>query len=178
MKELDAVLAAYEKEDEQAAAMRAEKEQEHEQEATRRAEEVAAAAVEAAALAAARYEERRVRWIERARRGEECLLEGDVVPCTSAAGEPAMDVAWICPCGACDGEAHVKEWVMPRVMKEGQEYYDTPPCGTKVRLRCWERQTEEGAGGAEGILRCGWEARVVQEEKREVQPFGCASTSC
>ena len=102
MKELDAVLAAYEKEDEQAAAMRAEKEREHEQEATRRAEEVAAAAVEAAALAAARYEERRVRWIERARRGEECLLEGNAVPRTSASGEPAMDVAWSCPCEACD----------------------------------------------------------------------------
>ena len=39
MKELDAVLAAYEKDDEQAAAMRAEKEQEHEQAAARRAEE-------------------------------------------------------------------------------------------------------------------------------------------
>ena len=63
---------------------------------------------------------------------------------------------------------------MPRVMKGVEEY--SPPCGTKVHLRCWERETEEGAGGAEGILRCGWEVRVVQEEKREVQPFGCAST--
>ena len=23
-----------------------------------------------------------------------------------------------------------------------------------------------------------WEGRVLSEEKREVQPFGCASTSC
>jgi hypothetical protein len=23
-----------------------------------------------------------------------------------------------------------------------------------------------------------WEGRVLPEEKREVQPFGCASTSC
>jgi hypothetical protein len=160
--EVEEMLAQFLDEDErrlaQEAAEREEKEKEKEQE----------------------DEEGRARWIRRARRGERCLLEGDVVPCTSAAGEPAMDVAWLCPCEACDGEAYVREWVLPRVMKEVQEY--TPSCGTKVRLRCWERETEEGAGGAEGILRYGWEVRVVQEEKREekreVQPFGCASTSC
>ena len=56
-----------------------------------------------------------------------------------------------------------------------------------MRLRCWELVPQEGDGGE----RYEWEVRVVQEEmrvqsegdekreeeKREVQPFGCASTS-
>jgi hypothetical protein len=181
--EVEEMLAQFLDEDErrlvQEAAEREEKEKEKEQE----------------------DEEGRAIWMKRARRGEKCLLEGDVVPCTSAAGEPAMDVTWICPCGACDGEAYVREWVVPRVMEEVQEY--SPPCGTKVHLRCWERETEEGAGGAEGILRYGWGVRVVGDEKREeekselrelgekemgmwddgremreeVQLFGCASTA-
>ena len=110
------------------------------------------------------------------RRGEECLREVDVVPCTSASGKPAMEVGWTCPCVVCGDE---RGWLEVCVMKEGrqeaeQECYHTPPCGTRVRIRCWEKKLEEGVGGGGW----GWDMRVVPEEKREVQPFGCASTSC
>ena len=48
-------------------------------------------------------------------------------------------------------------------------------CDTVVCLKQWDDgETDEVIGRGIGV----WEGRVVPEEKREVQPFGCASTTC
>ena len=48
-------------------------------------------------------------------------------------------------------------------------------CGTQVCLRTWDDGVLDEENGRETEL---WAGRVVPEEKREVQPLGCASTTC
>ena len=48
-------------------------------------------------------------------------------------------------------------------------------CGTQVCLKAWGDGVLDEETGRETEL---WGARVVPEEKREVQPFGCASITC
>jgi hypothetical protein len=162
--------------------------------------EAQVAADEAAVLAASAAEkvrqqrESRERVMMRKRRGEESVIES-VVKVKMDDEEEASRVSWMCPCVLCDGE--VKFWVRVRdgmreerakqAKRSGGGMQCGYRCGTKVRLRCWELVPQEGDGGE----RYEWEVRVVQEEmrvlsegdekreeeKREVQPFGCASTS-
>ena len=160
--------------------------------------EAQVAADEAAVLAATAAEkvrqqrESRERVMMRKRRGEESVIES-VIKVKMDDEEEASRVSWMCPCVLCDGE--VKFWVRVRDglreerAKQEEGVCSVARCGTKVRLRCWELVPQEGDGGE----RYEWEVKVVQEEmrvqsepegdekreeeKREVQPFGCASTS-
>jgi hypothetical protein len=184
MKELDAVLAAYEKEDEQAAAMRAEKEQEHEQEATRRAEEVAAAAAEVAALAAAREERERQtgQRKERARvkrmRGEEPLRLRGLALVEEVVDGRVREVIRVqhwCPCDKCKDEVWWMTMVRSDECRKPEGLVVSGDCGTQVCFKAWDDGEIDEETGRETEL---WEGRVMPEEKREVQPFGCASTSC
>ena len=190
-KEVDEMLAEFLREDEQRiaeeAAMRAEKEQEQEQAATRRAEEVAAAAAEVAALAAAREERERQtsQRKERARvkrmRGEEPLrLRGLALVEEVVDGRvrEVTRVQYWCPCDKC------KDEVWWTTMVRSNEYGKcrkpeglvvSGDCGTQVCLKAWDDDVMDEETGRETEL---WEGRVLPEEKREVQPFGCASTSC
>ena len=83
-----------------------------------------------------------------------------------------------CPCKACDGRAmesgcrvptcvHVEDAVMKGMREQGVEI-GMMGCGTRVRAR---RVLERDESGVEEWW---WEGWVVQKEKKEVQPFGCA----
>jgi hypothetical protein len=106
-------------------------------------------------------------------------------------GEWATGLVWMCPCVVCDFGVERGQMVRDgmREMRAQKEEGACimASCGTKVCLRCWELEPQEGDGGE----RYEWQGMVVQEEKRvqsegdekreeeksEVQPFGCASTS-
>ena len=82
-----------------------------------------------------------------------------------------------CPCDKC------KDVVWWETMVRGAEHGKTRKglqmvsgdCGTQVCLKAWDDGVLDEETGRETEL---WGARVVPEEKREVQPFGCASTTC
>jgi hypothetical protein len=154
------------------------------------------AADEAAVLAADAAEKRRQeresweRVMMRRRRGEESVivhLHKEVLD----DGEWATGLVWMCPCVVCDFGVErgqmVRDGMREMRAKKEEGVCIMASCGTKVCLRCWELEPQEGDGGE----RYEWQGMVVQEEMRvqsegdekreeeksEVQPFGCASTS-
>ena len=91
----------------------------------------------------------------------------------------ATRVGILCPCDEC------KDEVWHDVMMTTDEYEESRKdigctevcldCDTIVCLKQWgDGEINEETGRETDV----WEGRVVQEEKREVQPFGCASTTC
>ena len=92
-----------------------------------------------------------------------------------------------CPVGSNIIEPNIRDGMREMRAKKEEGVCIMASCGTKVCLRCWELEPQEGDGGE----RYEWQGMVVQEEMRvqsegdekreeeksEVQPFGCASTS-